>query len=226
MTDMEQFTELEAAVIGWFTDRYGDTALAEQLRTAVLVSREYTGHGWYIRFQVDHATAPTDTNEHGHRWPLWGPVIESAEIDYNGQALLWGDGDGWANCIELFAYGDRFPEVVTTFLLLSVDAFNAKQNARQPSGGHTFQTSGQRHRGLATVGIQCKAVQHLPAPSLSAHCPSMQPTLQRCPPAAAHQGAPLRLPQAARPPRPGEGTPFRQRHARHRCSPGDRWYLS
>lgn len=84
----------------------------------------------------------------------------------------------------------------------------------------------QRHRGRAWHGGGFRATpQRPPAPSLSARYPSTLPTLQRCS-LASVQGAPLRLPQVTQPPRPGGGTPSRQRHGQHRCSPGGRWYPS
>jgi hypothetical protein len=110
---MNQFNELEKAVLNWFQSQGINTSLSKQIESAKFIRREWTKVGFYIHFGVDLNLAPII----GTNFPIDGPGIESIDIDCGGGVLLWGE-NGHLNCIEMFANGHYFREHIREFKLL------------------------------------------------------------------------------------------------------------
>ena len=106
---MSGFTYLERSVLDSIGTRYGAAhpGIAERMRTAVYLSRENTGHGFYTEF-VSSAGTPE---------PSW-PTIECpyARMVHMGNGaimgfILWVGMNG-ANTLEGFQFGDAAGEYV------------------------------------------------------------------------------------------------------------------
>jgi hypothetical protein len=87
-----------------------------QIESARLVKRNWTKVGFYVDFEVSRDASPLNLNDFGGHWPISGPQLRSADIQFGGGSILWGK-DGRANCIEMYAHGDFFNEDVRVFEL-------------------------------------------------------------------------------------------------------------
>ena len=103
------FNRLERAVLDWCIKRYNGTAVAEQLKRAVFVSREWTKVGFYVHFKVQGPIIPEDVVI-----PIDGPGLHSPSIEHGGGSLLWGDKGGYLRNLEMYSFG-KFEEDVPTF---------------------------------------------------------------------------------------------------------------
>jgi hypothetical protein len=112
----EGFNELETAILNWFQDHYANRELSAQIESARLVKRKWTKVGFYVDFEVSRDALLIDVNDFGGHWPINGPQLQSADIQFGGGSLLWGK-DGRADCIEMYAHGDFFNEDVGVFEL-------------------------------------------------------------------------------------------------------------
>jgi hypothetical protein len=108
---VSKFTHLEQCVLDticstWEQDQ---NTLRSLMHSARIIERENTGHGFYTRFQVDHAiTSPID----GVRM-FDGPV---ARMTGMGQGMTMGFilwfKDGYPDCLEGFQNCDEGGETV------------------------------------------------------------------------------------------------------------------
>jgi hypothetical protein len=112
------FNRLEIDIFEWFKEKYPLSTLANQLATAKFVSRRWTRVGFYLDFEVDNNLPRLDMAEYGGHFPINGPGIESEDVHNNGGCLLWGK-DGYADCLEMYAFGDYFKEEVTDYRLVT-----------------------------------------------------------------------------------------------------------
>src|SRR5262245_20024261 len=106
--DVDQPTEFEASIFRHFAARTSDTALQSQLSNVAILSRKHTGVGCYSDLLTKEG-APATMAPYGSHGPLSGPHFESPCVDLGGGTLLWFK-DGRAVCLEIFAYGEFFPE--------------------------------------------------------------------------------------------------------------------
>jgi len=102
--------ELEGRILEWVRNRHPE--LSDQIDQLEIRSYNYTGAGAYINFMA----LPTHLARVGLKNPLSGPNIRSSHLEYGACSLIWSNG-GLINCIEVAAYGDRFPEELTEFAL-------------------------------------------------------------------------------------------------------------
>jgi hypothetical protein len=93
------FTSFERAIIDWFINHSTHPAVANQLRSASLASREYTGAGLYLNITV----AAQDRIPPSVASPINGPEIRSIEIE-NGAGSLLFHNDGTIEFVEVFTY--------------------------------------------------------------------------------------------------------------------------
>ena len=95
------FTPLESAVLNTICERHpaDRAALESQLSTAVLVSRENTGAGFYTNFSTGGGSAIAVTGK-GMRG---GPEVKVDGIELGMGFILWLE-DGYANCLEGYTY--------------------------------------------------------------------------------------------------------------------------
>ena len=106
-----QPTKLERAVLDWIASR--DSSLAARLASAQFVARNYTGHGFYA-YLFPQAAGTWNGS------PVSGPIIESSQLEAGGGSMLWLSG-GEPHCLELYAFGDHFPEDLKDFSLRAPD---------------------------------------------------------------------------------------------------------
>ena len=119
MQDTNGFNDLERSVLGWYMTHYESPSLRQQLEAAGFVRREWTKVGYYTDFKVPGDLTPVKLLEIGGRWPVDGPFIKARSLQYGGCVILWGQ-DGYANCMEIFAYGELFPEGLSEFELIEM----------------------------------------------------------------------------------------------------------
>jgi hypothetical protein len=112
------FTALERDIFEWVATHCEVPVVAQQLRRAVLIRRDYTGVGFhtYCCAPDELPAFPLDTPR-----PLEGPQIESPELEYGAGSLVWHE-DGRLSCLEIFAYGDSFPESLAEYGLVASPA--------------------------------------------------------------------------------------------------------
>ena len=104
----EDLSEFETAILDWITSFIDDYALRTQLVAARVRKRDYTVVGCYSQLALP-ADVPRTSRNYGSRGPLNGPYFESPAAPFGGGTLLWFE-DGLADCLEIFTYGDNFPE--------------------------------------------------------------------------------------------------------------------
>jgi len=81
------------------------------------MKREWTEGGFYVDFEVSKELPLIDLIDFEGHWPIDGPEIRSADIHRGGGSILWGE-NGYADCIEMYAFGNFFNEQVKDFELL------------------------------------------------------------------------------------------------------------
>lgn len=102
-----QATGLEEAILKWIARR--QPSLRARLGSAQVVDRKHTGVGFYVYLS-------DDKERDRDRPPVDGPVIESAQLEHGGGCILWLSG-GEPHCLEIYAFGNEFPEVLERFRL-------------------------------------------------------------------------------------------------------------
>lgn len=106
-----QPTSLEKSILDWISA--SQPALAGSLAAARIARRKYTGVGFYAYI------APDDDAE-WDRPPVDGPTIESQDLEIGGGSVLWL-ANGRPSCLEIYAFGDSFPEDLDEFELSGSD---------------------------------------------------------------------------------------------------------
>jgi hypothetical protein len=104
-----EFTPLERAVLSWIADHADDPAVAKQLAVAHPIKRDFTGVGSFTSLKV-----PSDLPRVRVR-PA-DPLIESPQLGEGGGSVLLFV-DGFAQTLELYSYGDNFPEQIESWRL-------------------------------------------------------------------------------------------------------------
>ena len=110
MNRVLEFTHLEKSVLDAIGDAQGGAlpGLAELLSTAVIVSRENTGHGFYTDFRAAPGTFKST-------WirPIAGPNVHMVGLGDDAMIgfLLWCSEDE-PNSLEGFQYGDANGQTV------------------------------------------------------------------------------------------------------------------
>jgi hypothetical protein len=99
-------TNLERAIFDWIAHR--NPRLAPRLKDAEVASREHTGAGFYVYL--------FDEGPDWDRPPVDGPVIESPRLDMGAGSILWLS-QGEPHCLEIYAFGNQFPEFLDEFKL-------------------------------------------------------------------------------------------------------------
>lgn len=105
-----QATKLERAIFDWIADR--QPPLGARLKAVEIASREHTGVGRYVYL--------SDEGPDWDRPPVDGPVIESPQLGMGAGSVLWLS-QGEPHCLEIYAFGNHFPEVLDEFTLSGCD---------------------------------------------------------------------------------------------------------
>jgi len=101
-------SKLERAILDWIAAR--QPSLAARLSVATIVKREYTGAGFFVDLLSKDFDADWD------RPAVDGPLIDSPLLDFGGGSILYlllGE----PCCLEIYAFGDHFPEHLDEFEL-------------------------------------------------------------------------------------------------------------
>jgi hypothetical protein len=88
----EGFNELETAVLNWFQDHYANRELSAQIESATLVNRNWTKVGFYVDCEVSKDVLLIDVNDFGGHWPINGPQLQSADIQFWWRLTFVGQG--------------------------------------------------------------------------------------------------------------------------------------
>ncbi len=99
-------TRLEHAVLEWIASR--QPSLSARLAAPVVARREHTGVGLYVYLSAE--------DDEWDRPPVDGPTIESPALEHSAGSILWLVR-GAPQCLEIYAFGDRFPEHLDEFQL-------------------------------------------------------------------------------------------------------------
>jgi hypothetical protein len=108
-------TALESGILNWIAGHYGHAPLKSQIDQALVVRREHTGAGFYTHLAIPVDLPPVAKGELPGN-PLEGPGIISDQMQDGGGSLLWLK-EGFVNFLEVYAFGDEFPEDLREFKL-------------------------------------------------------------------------------------------------------------
>ena len=107
-----EFTPLERAIVEWFAEHSDDPVLSAKLTASAPSARKYTGHGYFVDLVRTEGTRVSDGD------PVPGPhIVSSALPDGAGTVLFLVDGH--PDMLEIFAYGEGFPEELPDFRLMT-----------------------------------------------------------------------------------------------------------
>ena len=111
---MTDFSKLELAILEWLRKNYNHRQLSAQVDAAKFVKRDWTKVGFFVYFEVSKELEPISLSDFGDGWPIDGPFLESKDIEYGGESIIWGT-DGYIDCIEMYAISsiDKYP--ISTF---------------------------------------------------------------------------------------------------------------
>ena len=104
-------SKLEQAILDWIAGR--QLSLAGRISAGEVKRRVHTGAGFYV-YLVGEVEAGWD------RPPVDGPVIRSPQLDAGGGSTLWLSR-GSPSCLEIYSFGNHFPEHLDEFELSSSD---------------------------------------------------------------------------------------------------------
>src|SRR5947209_1213454 len=113
-----EFTPIEREILDWFARESGDPILAEQLKVARPVKREFSG-GWgsFTELEVpQHMPRVTFKMAPSHIEPF----IVAPELKYGASCLLFAT-DGLVSMLETASIEQDFPESFTTWKLVGPD---------------------------------------------------------------------------------------------------------
>jgi len=100
--------KIEQAILEWATQQHPE--MAHQIEMLEVDSRENSGAGLYVHFKP----LPLSVPALGIKSPCSGPQIESSQLEHGAGSLIWLK-DGRISFIEIFAYGNQFPEELDEF---------------------------------------------------------------------------------------------------------------
>lgn len=109
-----KFSRLEQALLSWICDRC-DPIIGEQLRGARPRSRDFTKVGLFVHLDYSDR-AGGDTRAPFDCDPIPGPEIVSPQLP-NGAGSVLFVSDGVPDVLEVFTYGDEFPDELSEFSL-------------------------------------------------------------------------------------------------------------
>ncbi len=101
-------SKFEQAIFEWIASHVDDPALRSQLLGADISEREHTGVGCYSWISAPGSGRPISRSP-APGGPLTGPDFHSSTVEHGGGTLLWFT-DGVADLLEIFSYGDHFPQ--------------------------------------------------------------------------------------------------------------------
>ncbi len=110
-----EFTKLEGDILNWIIDHIENPILEEQLNHAIPVKRDYTGSGFFVHLFIPD-NIPSLPYDEGDVDPFPGPMIVSEQLEAGGDTVIFVT-NGKIDCLELFAYGNTFPEHLENFTL-------------------------------------------------------------------------------------------------------------
>ena len=109
-----EMNQLEKDILTWMSSRSSSEAFSAQVELLKVTNREYTGVGCYTDFEIQ--TEKTVQPILNHSKPYHGPYIDSPELEAGAGTHLWIE-EGLIKCLEIFAYGDSFPEPLEEYKL-------------------------------------------------------------------------------------------------------------
>lgn len=104
----DEFSRFERAVFEWILERAPCPEVALQLRSLRLVGREWTKCGCDTQLEVASDAPSIPPGVLSDR-VIYGPIVNSAAIEWDGGTLLWIE-NGRVTELEMYAYGSVFPE--------------------------------------------------------------------------------------------------------------------
>ncbi len=110
-----KFTKIEESILKWIAKESESENLREQLSNCTLIGRDYTGVGFFLKLKVSD-NVPVVEGEEGDIDPVPGPFIDSPELESGGDTVLFIH-NGVIETLEIFAYGDSFPESLEEYEL-------------------------------------------------------------------------------------------------------------
>lgn len=110
MKQIEKETTLEVKILQWLSLK--DPEIAGQIKASTVTKREYSGAGFFFELSVSKDADPVDKQIK----TLDGPQIKSSRLEFGGGSILFLE-DGYIKILELFSYGDSFPEDMSEFEL-------------------------------------------------------------------------------------------------------------
>ena len=107
-----EFTALERAVLNWMCEARNDRVLRALVGSAMVTSRDNTGHGFFTHFEVDRSLGRV-SGPPEHPRIVNGPIAQMHELGDSAQmAFIMFADDGMPDCLEGFQLGDKLGDTV------------------------------------------------------------------------------------------------------------------
>jgi hypothetical protein len=104
--------KIEKAIIDSIADKYqDDKILVNQLISASVSKREYTGVGFFLHFKVPSEMEKMNKME---RFTLDGPQLSLESLEHGAGSVLFIE-NGEIDFLECYTYDEPWPESIETF---------------------------------------------------------------------------------------------------------------
>ncbi len=123
-------TQLESDILIWVSKNSEDPLVALQAGSAKISKRDYSGAGFFVTLEIpdDIERLPQDS---GNVAPFSGPYIDSDALTHGGDTVFSVES-GALSCLEIFAYGNTFPERLFEYRLRDVERIAPDEMLSQP----------------------------------------------------------------------------------------------
>lgn len=109
-------TAVESAVMAWLAEHGGSPTLRDAVRSVRPVRRQHSPAGEFVTFEIPASHA--DDEPGGEALPQHGPSIVSPLLPHGADTILFVTESGLPEVLEIFTYGDAWPEDLDSFQLL------------------------------------------------------------------------------------------------------------
>ena len=123
-------TKLESDILIWVSKNSEDPLVALQAGSAKISDRDYTGTGFFVTLEIpdEIERLPQDSSDIA---PFSGPYIDSDDLAHGGDTVIFVES-GAISRLEIFAYGNTFPERLIEYRLRNVELITPDISPSQP----------------------------------------------------------------------------------------------
>ncbi len=123
-------TQLESDILIWVSRNSEDPLVALQASAAKISERDYTGTGFFVTLEIpdDIERLPQGSGDIAR---FSGPYIDSDDLAHGGDTVFSVES-GAISRLEIFAYGNTFPERLVDYRLRNVELITPDISPAQP----------------------------------------------------------------------------------------------